>query len=70
MFRTASITLLVFCASSFGQESVFHTLRVDKKNGAQTGIALITVKDKPKRISTGLPTLANYAGTECAADRA
>jgi hypothetical protein len=31
MFRTLCIGLLIFCASLFGQEAVFHTLRADKK---------------------------------------
>jgi hypothetical protein len=54
MFRIAPIIVcVIFCASLFGQEAEFHTLRVDKKKGEPTGVALITINGKPKRISTG-----------------
>jgi hypothetical protein len=47
------ILLVVPASPLFAQEAVFHTLRVEKKTGEQTGVALITVNGKPKRISTG-----------------
>jgi LssY C-terminus len=53
MARIAFIYFCFLCIRVFAQNTDFRTLRIDKENGEQTGPAVVTVKGKPKRISSG-----------------